>query len=225
MAKLSSHRLSGVLLAAALTLGTGACTRIDNALASVSFLSFMRNAPSFDPYEAPRPAPPGSVPFNSPVGELLPPLEGTEAALNAFAAGPFGTNPLAADDSAALALGTVMFNRHCAVCHGDTGQGNGPAVGPTKFPFAPNIVAPPTTGRPDGYIYGIIRAGRGLMPSYGARTTHLERWAMVNYVKQLQALAPTLPMQLPPTSPTDRPVLPQDTAGPVTPDTLPQENR
>jgi mono/diheme cytochrome c family protein len=217
------------MLAAALALGAAGCTRIDNALASVPFLSFMRNAPSFDPYEAPRPAPPGSVPFNSPAGEVLPPMPGTEVALTAFAAGPHGRNPLAADDSAALALGEVMYNRHCAVCHGDTGQGNGPAVGPTKFPFAPNLTASPTIERPDGYIYAIIRAGRGLMPSYGARTRHLERWAMVNYVKRLQALAPSLPAQLPPTSPTDRPTLPQDTARPDTAaarrDTLPQENR
>jgi len=220
LAKPSRPRWTGWLLVVAL--GTPGCTRIDNALASVPFLAFMRNAPSLDPYEAPRPAPPGSVPYSSPAGELLPPMEGTEAALIAFAAGPHGTNPLAPADSAALVLGQVMYDRHCGVCHGETGQGNGPAVGPTKFPFAPNLVAPPTTDRPDGYIYAIIRAGRGLMPSYGARTTHLERWAMVNYLRRLQALAPTLPGQLPPTTPTDRPVIPQDTA---TVDTLPQENR
>lgn len=224
--------LRGAALAALLALGSGGCTALDNALASVPFLSFMRNAPSLDPYEAPRPAPPGSVPFSSPNGDILPPMEGTEAALNAFAAGPHGQNPLAMDDSAAMALGQAMYNRHCAVCHGETGQGNGPAVGPTKFPFAPNLTASPTTERTDGYVYAIIRAGRGLMPSYGARTRHLERWAMVNYVKQLQALAPGLPARLPPTSPTDRPVLPQDTAGvrrdttaTVRPDTLPQESR
>ena len=211
-----------ILLAASLALGTGGCTRIDNALASVPFLAFMRNSPAFDPYEAPRPAPPGSVPYNSPAGELLPPMVGTDSALNAFAAGPHGQNPLAPDDSAALVLGELMFNRHCAVCHGETGQGNGPAIGPTKFPFAPNIAAAPTTERPDGYIYAIIRAGRGLMPSYGARIPDIQRWAIVNYVRRLEALAPGRLMQLPPTSPTDRPVLPQDTARP---DTLPQENR
>jgi mono/diheme cytochrome c family protein len=200
-----------VLLAAVLASGAAGCTRVDNALASVPFFSFMRNAPSLDPYEAPRPAPPGAIPFNSPGGELLPPMPGTEAALSAFAAGPYGRNPLAPGDSAALALGQVMYNRHCSVCHGETGQGNGPAVGPTKFPFAPNLVAPPTTERPEGYIYAIIRAGRGLMPSYGARTTHIERWAVVNYLKLLQVQAPGLPVRLPPTSPTDRPVLPQDT--------------
>jgi mono/diheme cytochrome c family protein len=226
------RRRPGALLVALLALGTGGCTALDNALASVPFLSFMRNSPSLDPYEAPRPAPPGSVPFSSPNGDILPPMAGTEAALNEFAAGPHGQNPLALNDSAAMALGQVMYNRHCAVCHGDTGQGNGPAVGPTKFPFAPNLTASPTTERADGYIYAIIRAGRGLMPSYGARTRHLERWAMVNYVRRLQALAPGLPARLPPTAPGDRPVLPQDTVSvrrdptaAVRPDTLPQENR
>lgn len=211
--KSSSRRLRRTvgLLAVALALVPSGCTRIDNALASIPFLAFMRDSPSFDPYEAPRPAPPGSVPFESPAGEVLPPLEGTIAALEAFGASPAGQNPLSPDDTAALRLGKVMYDRHCMVCHGVTGQGNGPVVGPNKFPFAPNIAAPPSTGFADGYVYGIIRAGRGLMPAYGGRTTHLERWAMVNYVRQLQAAAPGLPATLPPTSPGDRPVLPQDT--------------
>ena len=221
MAKSSSERTRrfGVLLVALLALGSSACTALDNALASVPFLAFMRNSPFLDPYEAPRPAPPGAVPFASPVGELLPPMEGTEQALVAFAASPAGRNPLARNDSAALALGKVMYDRHCMVCHGTQGQGNGPVLGPGKFPFAPNIATIPTTGRPDGYIYAIIRAGRGLMPAYGSRTTHLERWAIVNYVRQLEAAAPGLPATLPPTAPGDRPVLPQDTQGAGRPDT------
>jgi mono/diheme cytochrome c family protein len=196
-----------VLLAAALALGTAGCTRIDNALASVPFLAFMRNSPAFDPYEAPRPAPPGAVPYSSPAGEVLPPMEGTEAALTAFAAGPYGRNPLAPGDSIALALGQVMFLRHCSPCHGETGQGNGPAVGPTKFPFAPNIAAPPTTDRPDGYITRSSARG-GLMPSYGA-----PHWTLNSrYVRGWGAR--TDPADRAPTNPTDRPVLPQDTARP-----------
>jgi hypothetical protein len=45
---------------------------------------------------------------------------------------------------------------------------------------------PATVARTDGYLYAIIRAGRGLMPSYGPRTSHRERWAIVNYDRQLQ---------------------------------------
>lgn len=185
----SERRPHGLLLMVlALSAGTGACTQLDNALASVPFLAFMRNAPSLDPYEAPRPAPPGSVPYESPVGTVLPPMEGTDAALTAFAGTPEGQNPLAASDPAALALGQTMFERHCSVCHGLDGKGNGPVTGEGKFPagLVPNLTAGAAVGRADGYIYAIIRAGRGLMPSYGARTTHIERWAIVTYVNQLQ---------------------------------------
>jgi hypothetical protein len=38
-------------------------------------------------------------------------------------------------------------------------------------------------------MYAVVRAGRGRMPAYGARMTHIERWAVVNYVNTLQAPA------------------------------------
>lgn len=165
------------------------CTRIDHALASVPIFAFMRNSPSFDPYEHPLPAPPGTVPFNSPSGPPLPPLEATEAALNAWAAGPYGQNPFAADDQAVLATGRVMYERHCAVCHGVSGRGDGPLYAPHAFPLMPSLVAGDALGRSDGYVYAVIRAGRGLMPAYGARMTHDERWAIVTYMNSLQAAA------------------------------------
>jgi mono/diheme cytochrome c family protein len=165
------------------------CTQIDNALASVPIFAFMRNAPSFDPYEHPLPAPPGSVPFQSPNGPALPPLEATEVALNAWAAGPWGQNPYGTDDAAVLATGQVMYDRHCAVCHGVNADGQGPLAGPGRFPLMPSLLAAPATQRADGYVYGVIRAGRGLMPAYGARMSHHERWAIVTYVNSLQERA------------------------------------
>ena len=182
----SRARWAGLAL---ITLLVPGCTRIDNALASVPIFSFLREAPSFDPYEHPLPPPPGSVPFISPNGEPLPPLEATEAALNAFAASPAGRNPLAADDPAALETGRIMYDRYCAVCHGPQGAGDGPLVGPGKFPVVPPLTSGVALGRADGYIYGVIRAGRGLMPSYGARMTDMERWSVVTYVNSLQAAA------------------------------------
>lgn len=170
--------------------GTG-CTRIDDALASVPVFAFMRNAPSFDPYEHPLPPAPGSVPFESPNGPVLPPLDGTEQALQAFAAGPWGQNPYAQDDATILALGQVMYDRHCAVCHGAQGGGDGPLVGERKFPpgFVPSLVAGPAVTLSDGYVYAVVRAGRSRMPAYGPRMTHTERWAVVNYVNALQEAA------------------------------------
>lgn len=167
----------------------GACTDIDNFLASIPIFSFMHESPAFDPYEAPRPAPPRSVPFATPTGIALPPLPRTptEAYLREFGQ-EIGPNPLPATDST-IAAGQMYYLRLCAVCHGPTGTGDGTAVGPGLFPFAPDITLDRVAQRPDGYIYGIIRAGRGLMPPYAAQTTHRQRWLIVTYVRQLQEQA------------------------------------
>jgi mono/diheme cytochrome c family protein len=222
--------LAGVtLLSIAATPG---CTRIDDALASVPTFAFMRNSPAFDPYEHPLPPAPGSVPFQSPNGPVLPPLEATEQALQAFAAGPWGQNPLAADDPSALALGRVMYDRHCAVCHGAQGGGDGPLVGEGKYPqgFVPSLVVAPATTLSDGYIYAVVRAGRGRMPAYGTRMTHTERWAVVTYMNSLQTAAGAVqpsPVQQSPMAPQDATgAAPAPTAAPApaagaVPDTVP----
>lgn len=178
------------IVALFLAFAASGCTRIEYTLGRISFLAYMRSAPFFDPYEAPRPPPPGSVPFGSPAGDTPPPITPSEAGLNAFAAGPHGTNPFPVD-SALLALGQQMFERHCAVCHGPQGHGDGYIVGPEKYPpLAPNLTLPTTVNRADGYLYGMITVARGsIMPPYGGRTTHRERWAIVSYVRQLQAAA------------------------------------
>ena len=191
----------GIALACALLATTG-CTRIDDALASVPFFAFMRSSPAFDPYEATRPAPPNTVPFESPAGGYVPAIAtsaigrsqvGTEAGLRAFADGPWGQNPFANEDL--LELGRAQYTENCMVCHGATGLGDGPATGENKYPagLARNLTLPNAVGLPDGYIYGIIRAGRGLMPPYGARIDHRQRWAIVEYVRELQRQAGVLP--------------------------------
>ena len=191
-----ARTVSRSILSLALLITTGACTRIEDMAASVPIFSFMREAPFFDPYEAPRPAPPNSVPYQTPAGESLPPIEASVAGLEAFANGPHGTNPFVGE--ALEALGQQMYDRHCMVCHGTAGRGDGPIVqtdpAEAKWPLPiPDVTAPLTVGRSDGYLYAIIRAGRGLMPAYGPRTTHRERWAIVVYLRQLQAAAGNVP--------------------------------
>ena len=44
----------------------------------------------------------------------------------------------------------------------------------------------------DGYVYSMIRYGKGGMPRYGDKVYRREdRWAIVNYVRQLQHAAGT----------------------------------
>lgn len=180
-------RRSFSALALALASASSGCTALDNFLASIPLFGMMRNSPFFDPYEAPRPAPEGSVPYLSPAGQLRAPLQPSEAALTAFGAAT--PNPLPASPEV-LARGDAMYQRHCMVCHGARGLGDGPILnkaGETgKFPFASNLTLPITQQRTDGYIYGVIRVGRGLMPAYGSRIPDGDRWAIVHYVRQLQ---------------------------------------
>jgi mono/diheme cytochrome c family protein len=199
------YRHRALAIFAFIGIASGGCTQIDNALASVPIFAFMRSAPSFDPYEHPLPAPPGSVPFESPYGPALPPLQATDAALRAFAAGPWGQNPFAAGDQNALAVGRTMYDRHCAVCHGVTGAGDGPLAGPGRFPVVPPVATGNALTLSDGYLFGIIRAGRGLMPAYGARMNFDEAWSIVTYVNQLQVNAGAVPAPAPAAAPAGTP--------------------
>ena len=181
-----SLRTAAIALAA--IAGTTGCTKIENLAAKVDFLAFMHQSPSIDPYEMPRPAPPGSVPVSGPSGIAPYATGNTVPQLQDLAAR--ATNPIQAGDTAALAHGRVMFERHCAVCHGAQGQGNGPIVGPGRFPMGPSLVSPAVQGYTDGYVYAVVRMGRGLMPAYGPRMTEAERWQVVSYVRTLSSQPP-----------------------------------
>jgi mono/diheme cytochrome c family protein len=180
---------------ALLALGAGGCTALDNALASVPFLSFMQASPAIGPYENPRLGAPGAIPYSSPAGQVFPELQPTEASLQAF--GASHPNPVPMTDTAALATGQALFQRYCFVCHGPEGKGNGPILNKPgemgKFPYAPNLTLPITAARPDGYIFGIITVGRGLMPEYGSKIPAAQRWDVVNYVRQLERQAGAAP--------------------------------
>ncbi len=48
-----------------------------------------------------------------------------------------------------------------------------------------NLLSEQAAGYSDGYLWGMITNGRGLMPSY-KRIPAQERWYVVDYVRQLQ---------------------------------------
>lgn len=178
---------SGRVFAAALLFAALAgCTDwggsdLDWAYDAVPWFSTMRESVSFDPYEMPRLPAPGAVPFRTPGGDA--PALFTQLELDSAAATL--NNPLPANP-AVLARGRYIYNGQCVVCHGALGAGNGPVVGPGKYPTAPTLVGGTALGRSDGYLYAVIRVGRGLMPPYGWRMSEAERWATVHYVRSLQ---------------------------------------
>ncbi len=93
-------------------------------------------------------------------------------------------------DARSLANGRRLYAVNCAVCHGDRGDADGalrqlnPAYG-----FAPPINGAATAARSDGYLWGMMRNGRGLMANYN-RIPEQERWDVVNYIRGLQGRYP-----------------------------------
>ena len=57
------------------------------------------------------------------------------------------------------------------------------------YGFAPAINGAATQARSDGYIWGMLRNGRGLMANFN-RIPERERWDVVNYVRGLQGRYP-----------------------------------
>jgi mono/diheme cytochrome c family protein len=86
------------------------------------------------------------------------------------------------------ASGDTLFQTYCAVCHGGAGDAKGPV---SSRIGAPSLLTSRARAYSDGYIYSIIRYGRGVMPRYGDKVyAPAERWAIVNHVRKLQARSP-----------------------------------
>jgi mono/diheme cytochrome c family protein len=179
-------RARRVVLTGLLGVGLTGCTDLalydlDILLGHVPFFSYMRHSVSIDSYEMPRLPAEGSVPAVNPRGDVPPPF--TQADLTAPEVNGL-VNPLE-PTAAVLARGEQQYVQHCFACHGPEGLGDGPVVGAGRFPFALPTNAASVARFTDGHLYGIIRVGRGLMPAYGDRMTHLDRWALVHYLRHL----------------------------------------
>ena len=196
------------LLAAVLALGTLAgCKPLDDGMVAI-FGRSMRDQRSFDPYENTRPAPENSVAFaagnwpsadgevnlGQPEGVNIPPFTQFELGVPGVG-GPAiqsMTNPTDPMSAASLERGQEIYERFCIVCHGADGVGANANIA-DKHPLLPayNVSGAQVAGYSDAYIYAMIRVGRGLMPEYGSRITHFDRWHVVNYLRQLQRNAGT----------------------------------
>jgi mono/diheme cytochrome c family protein len=119
----------------------------------------------------------------------------------------------AAAPSVTLALlerGRQRFDIYCSVCHGLTGYGDGQIV-QRGFPAPPSYHIDRLRQAPNQHFYDVITHGYGAMFSYAQRVAPADRWAIVAYIRTLQAsqnvpaaqLSPAERAQLP--NPPDRP--------------------
>ena len=177
------------LLAAVLTLGVTACDYWYNDVPSpddlmhlIPWFDSMIKSQAVHPYERadiPRNPVPGTVPITGSEGDWS-----AEWAVGNTTTADKLVNPLAGQP--ASAVGDTLYHTYCAVCHGNTGYADGP-VGPRVAALP--LITPRAMAWSDGYLYSIIRYGRGVMPRYGDRVRSRDRWEVVNYVRQLQAVA------------------------------------
>ena len=128
-----------------------------------------------------------SVPFASEVEYTLPEAQGL-------------ANPLA-QDARLLGTGAQVYLTNCAVCHGESGTGDGPmaerllTAGYGGTPA--NLTAGgPTVNKSDGEVYQIITEGFAdtyglpadsfVMPPFKKLLAAADRWALVHYIRSLQ---------------------------------------
>ena len=130
--------------------------------------------------------PQGSVPTN---GIAVASWQVSYAPMPATVDSMSGTaNPVAADERS-LSNGRKLFQINCAVCHGDLGDGKGTLAVVSGMAFVPAINGAATQARTDGYIFGMLRNGRGLMPPQN-RIPEAMRWDVINYVRGLHGRYP-----------------------------------
>jgi mono/diheme cytochrome c family protein len=92
-------------------------------------------------------------------------------------------NPVAANESS-LAAGQKIYSKTCAMCHGKTGDADGPAV--IELNIHPAKLSDPRVAtESEGTLFWKITTGKKPMPAYGKRLSETDRWNLVNYVRTL----------------------------------------
>ena len=92
-------------------------------------------------------------------------------------------NPVAANESS-LAAGQKIYSKTCAMCHGKTGDADGPAV--IELNIHPAKLSDPRVAtESEGTLFWKITTGKKPMPACGKRLSETDRWNLVNYVRTL----------------------------------------
>ena len=182
------------LLAAGAVLLLGGCNAYyngwspDDLMKAVPWFDHMITSRAVHPYSrtgVPRTTVEGTVPITG-----SEPMDSAAFKSGNTAAADRLVNPT--DRAATLVRGDTLYHTFCAPCHGAIGAADGP-VGPKVA--APSLLTQRAIGYTDGYLYAMIRYGRGVMPRYGDKLYRpLDRWAVVNYVRRLQHGAEPAPV-------------------------------
>jgi len=98
---------------------------------------------------------------------------------------------------ALLERGQQRFDIYCAPCHSKIGDGRGMIV-QRGFPQPPSYYIARLRAAPNQHFYDVITHGYGAMYSYADRVGAEDRWAIVAYIRALQASASAQIADVPP---------------------------
>jgi mono/diheme cytochrome c family protein len=96
---------------------------------------------------------------------------------------------------ALLEHGQQQFHVFCAPCHSELGDGRGMVV-QRGFPAPPSFYIDRLRTAPPQHFYDVISDGYGAMYSFAQRVAPFDRWAIIAYIRALQASQNTTADQL-----------------------------
>lgn len=136
----------------------------------IDWPSFMEIQPSYRPMEDPLPIPERSIPVEG--AAFIPNMGAPE-------------NPSIVDE-ASLTRGAELYALHCQMCHGVTGEANGP-ISPFLANRPANFTSDVVQSKSDGSFFLSISNGvDGRMPALNENLTVSERWDVVNFLRTLK---------------------------------------
>lgn len=94
-------------------------------------------------------------------------------------------NPIPADN-VSLQRGEILYAIHCALCHGDSAQGDGPLVNFYEERPPSDLTGPNISAQFDGTLFRTISQGFAQMPPLAENLTPRERWDVINYLRELE---------------------------------------
>jgi mono/diheme cytochrome c family protein len=126
-----------------------------------------------------RTPPPGTIPR----GET--PLHYEATPLDAARAGRELSNPLPANHPGVQQRGAELFRTYCQICHGTSGQGDGPLTR-HGLPTPLSMLTGKAVQMKDGEMFHLLTYGQGNMPSHAVQLPPGDRWCVIHYIRQLQ---------------------------------------
>ena len=99
-------------------------------------------------------------------------------------------NPVEAT-AESIERGRMIFARSCAMCHGETGRGDGPLA--ASLPLKPANLYDHVPYHPDAFFFSVITNGlSGVMPAFGKSLSEEDRWHILNYMRDAFGQPPSV---------------------------------